>query len=369
MFLSIFGTVLLSAFSQPSLAYFIFQSKYPAVQPVIEGCRAMWPNVKALCAQMLRCTIDGVVSDYPARWSAGASILAFIPTIVGLISNSIDEITAIAEQSIFLAITISLSSVTVFSTRLGNHLTAAKPSYQDARPEDLQTARDSILERIKQNKQKHSRGWRNGRLQDAFIGIAMIGTSTIIWYELFQVMRYGIVTFTCPVKANVFMWAALGQTLTLLNICLRHYSFVCRKIHLQANSGARQTPNEPLRNSTETDSPVETVAIVLRDPRSGWQRRTLQFFTAVLSLSFYTLGTIVLASITLFKAADTLRVVVVVAVNAGFGRVVGYWAISSVRKGKKLILVDVSVAYVGNLFGNRLLKKSSGGVIGFHGWL
>lgn len=349
MFPSILRTVLLFAFLQPSLAYFLFQSKYPAVQPVIEGCRAEWPDEKLMCGRILSCTIDRVFSDYPARWSAGASILAFIPTIVGLMSNSMDEITAIAEESIFLAITISLSSVTVFSTRLGDQTTTAKPSYQDARTEYLQTARDGILELLRQNKQKHSSGWRNSRTQDTFIGIAMIGTSAIIWYELFQVTRYGIVTFACPVKVNVFLWAALGQILTLLNICLRHYSFVYRRIYLQPNSRARRTLNEPLTNSIEVESLVENVAIVLRCPRSGWQRRAMQFSTAVLSFSFYTFGTIVLASITLFEAADALRVVVVVAVNAGFGRVVGHWTISSIRKGKKVILVDVSATHIEKL--------------------
>lgn len=116
MFQLIFRALFLFAFSQLSLTYYLFQSKYPAVEPKIEEYRAKWPNERTMCGQMLRCTINGVPGDYPARWSAGASILAFIPTIVGLMSNSVDEITAIAEVSIFLAINISLSSVTVFSS-------------------------------------------------------------------------------------------------------------------------------------------------------------------------------------------------------------------------------------------------------------
>ena len=33
-----------------------------------------------------------------------------------------------------------------------------------------------------------------------------------------------------------------------------------------------------------------------------------------------------------------------------FGRVVGYWAISSIRKGKKAVLVDVPAAHIEELF-------------------
>ena len=76
---------------------------------------------------------------------------------MGLMSNSIDEITAIAEESIFLAIAISLSSVTVFSFRLGDMITNAKHGFQDPSSEYLQPLRDTVLELLKNNKQEHSR--------------------------------------------------------------------------------------------------------------------------------------------------------------------------------------------------------------------
>ena len=303
-----------------------------------------------MCGQLMRCIIDNVPSDYPARWSAGASILAFIPTIAALMSNSIDEVTAIAEESIFLALAISLSSVTVFSSRLGDRVTSTKLGFHDASAEYMQTTRNSIFELLNDNTQKYSRMWRDTRLQDAVIGSFMIGTSALIWWQLFLVTRYGIVTFACPVKVNVMLWAALSQGLTLLNVSLRHLSFNHRKIYLNPPySQARRTLSEPMIESPEIDNQGANIVIVLRCPRSTWQRRLLQMFTAVLSCSIYTFGTIVLASITLFEAADALRVVVVVAVNAGFGRMVGYWALSSIRKGKKAILIDVPAAHIEKL--------------------
>ena len=71
--------------------------------------------------------------------------------------------------------------------------------------------------------------------------------------------------------------------------------------------------------SPEIENQMENVVIALRCLRSTWQRDALQFFTAVLSYSVYIFGTIVLASMTLFEAADALRAVVAVSVNAGFG--------------------------------------------------
>ncbi|KAL8738935.1 MAG: hypothetical protein Q9181_000347 [Wetmoreana brouardii] len=300
---------------------------------------------------MLQCVIDGSPSLYPARWSAGASILAFIPTIVGLMSNSIDEITAIAEESSFLATAISLSSVTVFSSRLGDKLTSAKPGDQDAGPQYLRAMRDNIFEMIKANDRELALNWRNPRMQDTVIGVIMIGTSSLIWWQLFLVTRYGVVTFACPVKVNVMLWAALGQVLTLANVLLKNKLFYYHKINLQRSSGpARMVSTEPTADIADTESLFEHVKLVFRCPRVTLVRRILQFWTAVLSFSIYTYGTIVLASMTMFEASDALRVVVVVTINAGFGRLVGYWAISpSMRSGKKALIFDVPAAYMDKL--------------------
>ena len=338
--------------SPPSLAFYVFQSKYPAVQPVIEECRAIYPNErgKDVCAKLLRCILDNVFSDYPARWSAGASILAFIPTISALMSNSIEEVTTLAEESIFLALAISLSSVTVFSSRLGDKIGASKPGYQDLKSKNVQLLRDRIFEMLENNKQTHSRLWRNTRMQDAFLGTSIMGTSILIWVELFQVTRYGIITFACPVKVSVFLWVFLGQVLTILNIFLRSKSFQYRKKHLKALNGrARRTLSEPMIAPAREEGQAEKCVIILRCPRESWRSYVLQLFTAVISFSIFTFGTTILASMTMFEAADALRVVVVVAVNAGFGRLVGYWALSSIRAGKKAILVDVPAACMEDL--------------------
>ena len=83
-----------------------------------------------------------------------------------------------------------------------------------------------------------------------------------------------------------------------------------------------------MRTSTEVKSQIENVTILLRYQRSRWPRRALQFFTAVLGFSLHAFGTVIIVSMTLFEVADAIRVVVAVAVNAGFGLLVGYWSIS-----------------------------------------
>jgi hypothetical protein len=75
---------------------------------------------KATCSTFVPCILYQATGDYPSYWASAASILAFIPTIVGLLSNSIEEAVAIADESPALAILLALSSTASFSSRFTN---------------------------------------------------------------------------------------------------------------------------------------------------------------------------------------------------------------------------------------------------------
>lgn len=76
-----------------------FSSRNATVGELIDNCTTvalLYPNYTR-CQATLKCILTNIDSDYSARWSAGASILAFIPTIAGLMSNSLDEVVLAAE--------------------------------------------------------------------------------------------------------------------------------------------------------------------------------------------------------------------------------------------------------------------------------
>ena len=104
----------------PCLCHRFFDSRDVVARSVIEACRLQNLDERGQCYTLLRCILNNVPSDFTARWSSGASILAFIPMIVGLMSNSIQETTAIADESVLLAIALSLLSVTAFNSRFGD---------------------------------------------------------------------------------------------------------------------------------------------------------------------------------------------------------------------------------------------------------
>ena len=107
---------------RPCLCYDHFDSRDAVARSVIEACRTHTPDERAQCYLMLQCIISNIPSDFTARWSAGASILAFIPTTVGLMSNSIQETISMADESVILAVALSLSSITAFNSRFGDRL-------------------------------------------------------------------------------------------------------------------------------------------------------------------------------------------------------------------------------------------------------
>jgi hypothetical protein len=191
------------------------------------------------------------------------------------------------------------------------------------------------------------------------------------WYEVYQIMRYGIITFACDVKVNVGLWVGLAQLLALLNIGLRHHLFDVREIYFRSQTKlprksspgtlvpaillrlfANPEPQSTTWSSNSQllsvlkESHIQTLTPVLRSRRSTQTRWILQTATAIASYALYTYGTVVLASLTMIPASDAVRAVVVLSVGAGFGRLVGYWSVSQSRTGRRRVVVNVPPAHL-----------------------
>ena len=365
----------------PTLSYRIFDSRDSLVRSVIEQCVSETPIEKEMCYTTLRCIIDNVPSDFPARWSSGASILAFIPTIVALLSNSIDEVSSIADESTLLAVALSISSVTAFILRFRGKTNMLSDSFfTDASisaSDRSQLAWAKLATWMSNRKIQPLRSWRlPWRISKYAICILLIALSASIWYEVYQITRYGVITFACPVKVNVGIWVGLSQLLVLLNVGCRHYAFDIRVIRFRHREVELQTRNQattplpsncvrqsaavPSANSNRESLvapapvkaneplvapiPVETSApltIILRSARNPLLRWLLQTFTAIASMTLYTYGTVILASMTLIPASDAIRAMTVLAISAGVARLIGYWAASPSTRGNGFMMIDV----------------------------
>lgn len=328
------------SYGTPSLCYRIFNSRDAVGRSVIEACRAQLPNEKAQCYKMLQCVIDNVPSDFTARWSAGSSILAFIPTIVGLMSNSINEITSMADESGFLAIALSITSITAFISRFGDGPTRSSGTFfEEQRGKDVRIqAALSVLKDVMAQTPKPLHWWQNSKMHISGMSLVAIFLGAVIWYEVYEITKYGIVAFACPVKVNVGIWVGLSQLLCLANLSGRSVLFDIRTIRLRTRDTVPAAP--PTRPAVPPPYAKGSV-VVLRCPRDTFQRWVFQTFTAITSFTLYAYGTVLLASTTLVPASDAIRAMVVLTASAGFGRLVGYWLTRPRRRGRQIFVIDV----------------------------
>lgn len=325
------------SFGTPSLCYRIFNSRDAVARSVIEACRAQLPSEKAQCYKMLQCIIDNVPSDFTARWSAGSSILAFIPTIVGLMSNSIYEITSMADESSFLALALSVTSTTAFFKRFGDgpiHISGTFFEEQRGKDVRIQAALATLKDEIPRTPELLP-WWQSRRMHICVLSLTAVVLGAVIWYEVYEVTKYGIITFACPIKVNIGIWVGLSQLLCLANLLGRSVLFDIRTIHLRARAAVSAAP--PAGSIPHAKGSI----VILRCPRDTFLRWVFQTFTAVASFVLYAYGTVLLASTTLVPASDAIRAMVVMTSSAGFGRLAGYWLTRPRRRGRRIVVVDV----------------------------
>lgn len=325
---------------RPCLCYrHQFNSRDAVARSVIETCRGQKFNETVGCFRMLRCIMDDIPSDFLARWSAGASILAFIPTIVALMSNSIHEITSIADESVVLAFALSMTSVTAFNSRFGyrpkrwSDAILEEQRWGHPRPETALP----VLEGLIAQSRRSGPLWQNSQMQIYTLSIVAVALGAVIWYEVYEITKYGVVVFACPVKVNVGIWVGLSQLLALLNVLCRSFLSDIHTIHIRSGHPS------PRRHSLAPLTHPDRFSIVLRCPRDTRLRWLLQSMTEILSFSLYAYGTVLLASMTLIPASDAIRAMVVSTVSAGFGRAVGYWFTSARKRVGQILVIDVPV--------------------------
>lgn len=324
--------------ARPCLCYHLFNSRDPVARSVIEACRNQTSNERVGCYTILRCIMDDIPSDFTARWSAGASILAFIPTIVAMMSNSINEITSIADESVVLAIALSITSITTFNSRFWDQSKTLSDTIFEMQERGhtlTETAALSMLEDLRAQSRRSRPLWQSSQMQIYALGIIAVSIGAGIWYEVYEITRYGVVVFACPVKVNIGIWVGLSQLLVLVNVLCRSLLFDVHTIHV------RMGDTRPRRHSLAPSANTDCSSIVLRCPRNTSSRWLLQSLTAIVSFFLYAYGTTLLASMTLIPASDAIRAMAMSTISAGFGRLARYWFTSRCRRESRIIVIDV----------------------------
>ena len=237
---------------KPCLCHNSFDSRDPVVRSVIEGCHNQTSQDILDCYHMLRCIFDQIPSDFLARWSAGSSILAFIPTIALMMSNSINEITTVADQSIVFAVTLSLTSITTFNLRFWDGPSRLPDNiFERQKWDHTRTGTAlSLLEELRARSRRSRPWWQSTQMQIYALGILVIASGAGIWYEVYEITRYGIVVFACPIRLNIGIWVGLSQFLVVLNVLCRSILFDIHTIHITTGGDTRSRETRRLLPST-----------------------------------------------------------------------------------------------------------------------
>ncbi|KAF2231309.1 hypothetical protein EV356DRAFT_294875 [Viridothelium virens] len=324
---------------------------------------------KSLCSTFIRCILTQATQDYPAYWSASSSILAFIPTIVGLLSNSIEEIVAISFESPLLGLLLALSSTTSFSSRFTE---SQPPQTFERHPDYVLAVQQGVVDYISKNlrhaRRRDRRGWvENENMHTVVVIIGLAGCTVGVWYFVWFLSRYGVVVWSCPTKIHTPVWIALSQTLVVLNIAFRSWLFRTEQIRLRISNGEANSARmsrehdfhtEQNRRSShesheshdfQSDETYKSITVLLRCRRRGLKRWVVQTITSIISFGLYTFATVFLASMTFITPVKAISVMVAFSVAGGVGRLAGYWARSSLRVERRVLLFDVSEKRIGEL--------------------
>ena len=187
---------------------------------------------------------------------------------------------------------------------------------------------------------KPSPWWQNYNTQIYATSLFALFLGVGVWYEVYEITRYGIIVFACPIKVNIVIRVAVSQLLALSNVLCRSVLFEFHAIQIRKKEPRPQVAR-PNRIEASCQVKTQCSTKVLRCPRNTSLRWALHTLTAIVSFSMYAYGTILLASMILIPASDAIRAMVVSASDAMFARLAGHWHTSPRTGGNHAFVVDV----------------------------
>lgn len=184
-----------------------FHSRDAYVRGVIAFCQGNDSSLapapapgESECQATLKCILNTVDQAAQGRWSAGAAILAFIPSIAALISNSIDDVVLVSEESRLLALALSLCSLTVFPSRFGGERRDLKATA--AIQEELKYHIVRACEN--QDVGRQSSWWPYHAAFGSTLAL-LLACCVLIWYPTVMISRNGVVIFSCDPQIHMPM--------------------------------------------------------------------------------------------------------------------------------------------------------------------
>ncbi|KAJ7694878.1 hypothetical protein B0H17DRAFT_1131809 [Mycena rosella] len=150
------------------------------------------------CGVILLCVMDSIDNRTMSFYSASATILGFIPTILFMIGTGRDDYLKIHKQFPILALLLSCCNPSTVIAGL---------AWRTATPPE-----DVLL------KNHVPMGSRRGIYTPVVIhGVAMAAAGLVIWQAVILGMR-GIISYSCPTCESPLVWVLVGPAVHIIDV-------------------------------------------------------------------------------------------------------------------------------------------------------
>lgn len=289
------------------------------------------------CQDVLACILSKVDVATSARWSAGASILAFIPTLAALMSNGVNDLFLLADKSPVLAVLLAISSITGFVPRLGQHTRSIR---------GVGIIKEELRYHIEEFWHPASKSSPRSPSRAAQLlvltGISalMVFGCGITWFAAYQIRTYSVVVFSCPQREHIIAWVGLLQATSISSILLKPLVIESRELVL----------NTTTSEGVETEgAATRKLRILLCFHKDNKTAKAIRGFTSLFTLALYTYATGVFAATTMYSASDALRALAMFATAAAIGRIVTAWTPEECLLWQRVLVFTVEQRHCGVL--------------------
>ncbi|KAF1849573.1 uncharacterized protein K460DRAFT_119 [Cucurbitaria berberidis CBS 394.84] len=288
-------------------------------------------STRAGCWTVLNCVLAAASPHQQAKFSAAATILGLLPTVLCLISISTDELLQIHCRFPILALLLSLSNPSTISTSLSSDPVNIRP---------LHAERSLGLKKLLSYSVRLPLGNQLSLTllyHDVILHVLAAGCVALIASQTLVLGVRGVVVFACWTWHNPFTWWAAGGILHLLQaltwrLCL---------------GPIKPSLVDPWTRWTSSIASCKSV-LAVRRPRIA---RGLALFFQVTGLMNYVYGTVILSGMMLVNPYIALRTVAVIGLSGLLAKLIAMWLLT--------IFPDIESQYIETLESHEGQKRTS----------
>ncbi|KAJ6603373.1 hypothetical protein DFH09DRAFT_1458838 [Mycena vulgaris] len=233
-----------------------------------------------MCGAIMECVMNGIDNRFMSFYSAAATILGFIPTILSMIGTSRDDYLKIHKRFPILALLLSFCNPSTVVAGLAWRTNTPPEAVLLINHGEIESYRGGIY------------------IPAALHVVATAAAALVIWQAVLLGIR-GVVSFSCPTWENPLIWVLLGPAGHVIDVLVSRCCI---------------TPPHRWRWHLSTAEGLQM--------RWPWVMRLKDISLTTLALADYVYGTVILSSMQLVGPRPALEITMFFVIPAIFARLI-----------------------------------------------